>query len=50
MGRSGGTVVAARFTEAEVFLSAGGSACGIANVDMGTRGAEIGGACHFLPQ
>jgi aldehyde dehydrogenase (NAD+) len=30
--------------EAEMFLSAGGSDCGIANVNLGTSGAEIGGA------
>lgn len=30
--------------EAERFLSAGGSDCGIANVNIGTSGAEIGGA------
>ena len=30
--------------EAEVFLSASGSDCGIANVNLGTSGAEIGGA------
>ncbi|MCC7464149.1 MAG: aldehyde dehydrogenase family protein [Gammaproteobacteria bacterium] len=30
--------------EAEIFLSAGGSDCGIANVNLGTSGAEIGGA------
>lgn len=30
--------------EAEAFLSAGGSDCGIANVNLGTSGAEIGGA------
>ncbi len=30
--------------EAEAFLSAGGSDCGIANVNIGTSGAEIGGA------
>jgi aldehyde dehydrogenase (NAD+) len=29
---------------AEVFLSVGGSDCGIANVNIGTSGAEIGGA------
>jgi aldehyde dehydrogenase (NAD+) len=29
---------------AETFLSAGGSDCGIANVNLGTSGAEIGGA------
>jgi len=30
--------------EAEYFLSASGSDCGIANVNIGTSGAEIGGA------
>lgn len=30
--------------EAEFFLSAAGSDCGIANVNLGTSGAEIGGA------
>ena len=30
--------------KAEAFLSAGGSDCGIANVNIGTSGAEIGGA------
>ncbi|HLR31882.1 MAG TPA: aldehyde dehydrogenase family protein [Fodinibius sp.] len=30
--------------EAESFLGAGGSDCGIANVNVGTSGAEIGGA------
>jgi len=30
--------------EAECFMSAGGSDCGIANVNIGTSGAEIGGA------
>ena len=30
--------------EAERFLSAGGSDCGITNVNLGTSGAEIGGA------
>ena len=33
-----------RVTEAETFLSARGSDCGIANVNIGTSGAEIGGA------
>jgi len=33
-----------RFREAEHFLSAAGSDCGIANVNIGTSGAEIGGA------
>jgi aldehyde dehydrogenase (NAD+) len=30
--------------ESEYFLSHGGSDCGIANVNIGTSGAEIGGA------
>jgi aldehyde dehydrogenase (NAD+) len=30
--------------ESEIFLSARGSDCGIANVNIGTSGAEIGGA------
>jgi aldehyde dehydrogenase (NAD+) len=30
--------------EAEAFLCASGSDCGIANVNIGTSGAEIGGA------
>ncbi len=30
--------------EAEIFLSASGSDCGIANINIGTSGAEIGGA------
>ena len=33
-----------RLRAAETFLSAGGSDCGIANVNIGTSGAEIGGA------
>jgi aldehyde dehydrogenase (NAD+) len=33
-----------RLTEAEHFLSPLGSDCGIANVNVGTSGAEIGGA------
>ena len=33
-----------RVTEAEKFLSPTGSDCGIANVNIGTSGAEIGGA------
>ena len=32
------------FAEAERFLSAGGSDCGIANINLGPSGAEIGGA------
>ncbi len=31
-------------SEAEAFLSASGSDCGIANINIGTSGAEIGGA------
>ena len=30
--------------EAELFVSAQGSDCGIANINIGTSGAEIGGA------
>ncbi len=30
--------------ESELFLSSRGSDCGIANVNIGTSGAEIGGA------
>jgi aldehyde dehydrogenase (NAD+) len=33
-----------RLQSAERFLSAEGSDCGIANVNIGTSGAEIGGA------
>ena len=33
-----------RLQHAERFLSASGSDCGIANVNIGTSGAEIGGA------
>ncbi|TLZ27898.1 MAG: aldehyde dehydrogenase family protein [Gammaproteobacteria bacterium] len=33
-----------RLANAEAFLSAGGSDCGIANINLGTSGAEIGGA------
>jgi aldehyde dehydrogenase (NAD+) len=33
-----------RLQSAETFLSAGGSDCGIANINLGTSGAEIGGA------
>ncbi|HVE44931.1 MAG TPA: aldehyde dehydrogenase family protein [Gammaproteobacteria bacterium] len=33
-----------RLTHAEMFLSARGSDCGIANINIGTSGAEIGGA------
>ncbi|MEZ4241859.1 MAG: aldehyde dehydrogenase family protein [Myxococcota bacterium] len=32
------------FRSSETFLSSGGSDCGIANVNIGTSGAEIGGA------
>lgn len=33
-----------QLTHAELFLSADGSDCGIANINLGTSGAEIGGA------
>ena len=37
-------IFTANVRAAETFLSAGGSDCGIANVNIGTSGAEIGGA------
>jgi aldehyde dehydrogenase (NAD+) len=37
-------VFTSELREAEVFLSACGSDCGLANVNVGTSGAEIGGA------
>ena len=37
-------VMTLNMREAELFLSAAGSDCGIANVNIGTSGAEIGGA------
>ncbi|HTN06398.1 aldehyde dehydrogenase family protein [Agriterribacter sp.] len=37
-------VMTLNLREAELFLSAAGSDCGIANVNIGTSGAEIGGA------
>jgi len=37
-------IFTSNLTEAESFLSAEGSDCGIANVNIGTSGAEIGGA------
>jgi aldehyde dehydrogenase (NAD+) len=37
-------IFTANLASAEVFLSARGSDCGIANVNIGTTGAEIGGA------
>jgi aldehyde dehydrogenase (NAD+) len=37
-------VITNNLREAELFLSAAGSDCGIANVNIGTSGAEIGGA------
>lgn len=37
-------IVTTNMREMEHFLSAAGSDCGIANVNMGTSGAEIGGA------
>src|SRR3546814_6884066 len=42
-GRSS-AVFTMNLREAETFLSASGSDCGIANVNIGTSGAEIGGA------
>jgi len=33
-----------RLQHAERYLSAAGSDCGIANINLGTSGAEIGGA------
>jgi aldehyde dehydrogenase (NAD+) len=38
------SIFATDIREVEHFLSARGSDCGIANVNMGTSGAEIGGA------
>ncbi len=38
------SIMTLNLREAEHFLSAGGSDCGIANVNIGTSGAEIGGA------
>jgi aldehyde dehydrogenase (NAD+) len=37
-------IMTTHLREAELFLSAAGSDCGIANVNIGTSGAEIGGA------
>jgi aldehyde dehydrogenase (NAD+) len=37
-------IMTTNLREAETFLSASGSDCGIANVNIGTSGAEIGGA------
>ncbi len=37
-------IMTVNLREAEMFLSAKGSDCGIANVNIGTSGAEIGGA------
>lgn len=37
-------IMTSNLKEAETFLSAAGSDCGIANVNIGTSGAEIGGA------
>jgi len=38
------SIMTLNMREAEQFLSANGSDCGIANVNIGTSGAEIGGA------
>ena len=37
-------IMTTNLRDAEQFLSASGSDCGIANVNIGTSGAEIGGA------
>ena len=37
-------IMTTNMREAEQFLSVAGSDCGIANVNIGTSGAEIGGA------
>jgi acyl-CoA reductase-like NAD-dependent aldehyde dehydrogenase len=37
-------IFSANITETEKFTSYGGSDCGIANINLGTSGAEIGGA------
>ena len=37
-------IMTTNLRDAEKFLSASGSDCGIANVNIGTSGAEIGGA------
>jgi aldehyde dehydrogenase (NAD+) len=38
------SIISTNIQETELFLSAAGSDCGIANVNIGTSGAEIGGA------
>ena len=38
------SIMTTKISEAEEFLSSSGSDCGIANVNIGTSGAEIGGA------
>ena len=38
------SVITNSLRESEMFLSVNGSDCGIANVNIGTSGAEIGGA------
>jgi aldehyde dehydrogenase (NAD+) len=38
------SIISTNIRETELFLSAAGSDCGIANVNIGTSGAEIGGA------
>ena len=37
-------IMTTNLRDSELFLSANGSDCGIANVNIGTSGAEIGGA------
>ena len=38
------SIMTTKISEGEEFLSSSGSDCGIANVNIGTSGAEIGGA------
>ena len=38
------SIMTTQISEGEEFLSSSGSDCGIANVNIGTSGAEIGGA------
>ena len=38
------SIMTSKISEAEEFLASSGSDCGIANINIGTSGAEIGGA------
>jgi hypothetical protein len=42
--RSSSSIFTRELADSEIFLSARGSDCGITNVNIGTSGAEIGGA------